>query len=87
MDLVDKEDGFILELRCLIDDLLQTSLEFSTVLRPSDHERHIDRDDTLISHRKWHFPARDTTCESLDDSSFSNSWISYETWIIFGFSI
>lgn len=38
MDLVDKEDNFIFYLRCLIDDLFESSLELATILRPCDHK-------------------------------------------------
>jgi hypothetical protein len=87
VDFVDKEDHFIFDHCRLIDHLLETSFEFSTILRPSDHHREIEGNDTLVSHSEWYFTECDTTRESLDNRGFPDSRISDETWIIFCFSI
>lgn len=87
MDLIDKEDDLILMFRCFIDHLLDPSLEFSSVLGPGYHHRHIDRDDTFILHREWHLAQCNTQSETFDDCRLSDSRISDETGIILGFSI
>lgn len=87
MDLVDEEDNFVLEFRCLVDDHLDTLLELTTILCPGNHLRQVQGDDTLILHRKRDFSLGDTESESLDHCRLSNTWVAHETWIIFGFSI
>jgi hypothetical protein len=87
MDLIDKEDNFILYLRCFIDYLFETSLELATILRPSHHHRKIERYDTFISHREWHFAEGDFSSKTFDNCCFSYSWITDKTRVIFGLAV
>ena len=87
MDLIDEEDDLILMLGCLIDNLLESTFELSSILRPSDHHRHIDRYNPFILHSKWDFSLSNPECESLDNSRLPNTRISDETRVIFGFSV
>lgn len=87
MDLIDEYDDFIFELGRLVDDELDPLFKLATILGSCDHLRQIEGDNTLVLHSKWYHPFDDTTSESLDYSRFTYSWISDETWIIFGFAV
>lgn len=82
MDFVNEEDDLILQLRSLVDDLLDPRFELSSVLRSCDHPSQIKGDDPLVLHRQRHLAFMDPSRESFDDGGLPDSWFSDEARIV-----
>gem|GEM_PF-6865395 len=87
MNLVDKENDFIFHLRCLIDNLFDSSFELSSILGSSNHPAEIETHNSLVLHSEWDIALGDTKCKPLDNGGFPDSRLSNETGIIFRFAI
>lgn len=87
MYLVDEENDFVFEFRRFFDDLLHADFEFTTVFGTSDETGHIEYEESLMLHGKWHFTSRDAASKSFHDGSFTDTRITGENGIILGFTI
>ena len=82
MDLVDEEDDLPFALGDFADDGLQTLLELTLVLRPSDEGTHVEGIDLLGAKVLRDVSTDNTIGETLGDSSLPHTGFTDEDWVI-----
>ncbi len=72
MELVDEHDD-VRVVGQLLHDRLQALFELTTVLRASDDQRNVERENPLVGEEVRHVPVDDLLGESLDDRRLANA--------------
>jgi hypothetical protein len=72
MDLVEKKN-YVAASGRLVDDLFETLLELSAILRACDDPRHIERDNALRLHPLGNFASVNRLSETFDDGGLAHA--------------
>lgn len=86
VDLIDKDDDIVGWVCCFIEDTLESRLKLASVLGACDECSHIKRVDVFVLELVGDIAAHDTLRKSLDNSSFSDTSLTYEERVVFCFS-
>ena len=73
VDLIDEEDDAAFCLRHLVDDALQTFLEFTFVFRTSHQRTHVEGVELLVLQVLGYISPYDTTCQTFHDGGLTRT--------------
>ena len=83
VQLVDEHDRAALVGGDVLQDRLETLLEFAAILGAGEQLRHVERQHALVFERLGHFAVDDPLCKALDDRSFADAGFADQHRIVF----
>ncbi len=84
VNLVDEEDNLSVGVGHLLDDALQTLLEFALVFGTSHQCAHVERIELLVLQVSARRHVRYALPKPFNDSGFTRSWFTYKDRVVLG---
>ena len=84
VDLVDEQDDATVALSNLVDDALKTLLELTFIFCTCNKRAHVERVELLVLKVLGHIATNDTTGQSLNDSRFTSTRLTYKNRVVLG---
>jgi len=81
---IDEEDDFPFRVDYLLENGLETFLEFAPIFGPGDQGAYIEADDPFIFQIFGYVPVDDPLGQPLDDSRFSHSGLTDQNGVVLG---